>query len=125
MTEDCETRGGPLQDSYNVEAMLRWETVFQKAISKSLVGENLVTNRIENDEDNYIRQRLRTDNDDFIMSNQGEQAEIEENETRTRFTNEKFERALSSLNIQQRYLFKTVSHKILNDDNQPFRVRYR
>lgn len=112
----------PLQHGYNAETMSRWETKIQQAISR-LVAENAATNMIEHDEDNDTLIPLRMDNDDCILLNQGEQEEeIGENETDTRFSDEEFERALSSLNIQQRQLFRRVSQKLLNEDNQPLRM---
>lgn len=114
----------PLKHGYNTGTMSRWEEEIQEAISH-LVAENAATNLIERDENNDILVPLEGNNDDDILLNQGEQEEgIEENESDKRFSDEEYNRALSSLNIQQKQLFRQASQKLLSDDsqNQPLRM---
>ncbi|KAF9406992.1 hypothetical protein HW555_012830, partial [Spodoptera exigua] len=103
----------PLQEGFDAETMMRWETEIQQAISR-IVAENLAAGTVEEQNDDA------NDNNDVqpiehILDDGGHNIMIEEVEdepTDIGMPDNQFETFVASLNMSQRQLFQKISQKL-------------
>ncbi len=110
--EKCEHLK-PTRPHINVEQFATIELELNEAIRK-IVAKNLANNLQQN-----IPQEQNVNDNDILITvtddiSEDDLQQLQNNKTEDRF----FEKAVQSLNIQQKSLFSIVSEKLLNDDRE-------